>query len=305
MKEQDIIFKSGEIELAGSIAFPDSAGPHPAVLLIAGSGKLDRNENNPKLRLNILYEISRYLAENGIASLRYDKRGVGLSQGDYMMSGVSDNVLDARAALDFLKQQKNIESKKIFLLGHSEGAFISVNMAGSKADVAGIVLLAGGAQSGEAVLKWQASEIAKGMKGIYGWIIRTFHIDICKAQQKQMDKIKTSKKDCVRIQPLVKINAKWFREFMDYDPAVDLRRITVPVLAITGSKDFQVDPNDLVLMQKMVKAPFESRLIDGMTHMLRVEEGKADISMYKEEIKRPVEQKVLEEVTAWIKKQIL
>jgi hypothetical protein len=304
MKEQEIRFKSGGIEIAGTMALPDSDGPFPCALLIAGSGQIDRNENNKKFHLNAFYDISHFLAKNGIASLRYDKRGVGQSDGDYWETGFYDNTLDALAALQYLKQQKNIQSKYIFLLGHSEGAFVAIRLAGVGAEAAGIILIAGAAQSGEAVLKWQAIQVTNGFRGINGWLIKVLHINVTKAQQKQIDKIKQSKKDWYRQQLLVKINAKWLREFMAYNPVEDLPLITVPVLAITGSKDIQVDPADLDKMAHLVKAPFEQHRIQDMTHMLRIEKDDASISKYKEEIKKPIDPQLLEIVLLWIENRI-
>jgi uncharacterized protein len=304
MQEQEIRFRSGEVELAGTMALPGSGGPFPGVLLITGSGQTDRNENTKKYRINVFYDISHHLAQNGIASLRYDKRGVGQSRGDHWATGFYDHAQDALAALQYLKQQKSIQPENIFILGHSEGAFIATRLAGGGTEVAGIILLSGAAQSGEAVLKWQVVQIARGLKGINGWLIKILRIDVRKVQQKQIDKIKRSKKDWYRQQLLVKTNAKWLREFMAYNPAEDLPRITVPVLAITGSKDIQVDPADLERMTHLVKAPFEHHLIEGMTHLLRIEEGDATISNYKEEIKKPTEFKVLEIVLRWLEKQI-
>jgi len=304
MQEHEIRFKSGEIDLAGTLALPSSNGPFPTVLFITGSGPIDRNENHKKLHLNIFDDISHYLAENGIASLRYDKRGTGDSQGDYWKTGFYDNSQDALAALQYLKLQNNIQKENIFILGHSEGALQAMRLAGGGAEVAGIILLAGGAQSGEAILKWQAIQIAKGLKGINGWFIKILHIDISKAQQKQIDRIKKSKQDYFRSQLVAKINAKWFREFMDYNPAEDLQRITVPVLAINGSKDIQIDSSDLNWMANLIRAPFEPHLIPNMTHLLRIEEGDAAISKYKKELKKPLEPMVLEIVLQWMQRRI-
>ena len=170
--------------------------------------------------------------------------------------------------------------------------------------MAGVILLAGGAQSGEAELKWQVLQVAKGLKGINGWLIKILRIDISKSQQKQLDKIKKSKKDWFRQQIIVKINAKWMREFLIYDPARDLPKIAVPVLAITGSKDIQVDPDDLKRMANLVQASFEHHLIPGMTHILRIEKGEATLSKYKEQAKKPTEQKVLDLILRWLERQI-
>lgn len=302
MREEDVRFESGGINLGGTLAFPDGDGPFPAVLFIAGSGETDRNENTPKYHINSFYDLSHYLAERGIASLRYDKKGVGQSGGDHWTAGLYDHAEDAMAASRYLRRQKAILPDKTFLVGHSEGAFIAVMLAGQGFETAGIILLAGGAQSGEAVLKWQALQVAKGLKGLNGWIIRAFRINVSKAQQKQLDKIKRSKKDVYRQNLVAKINAKWLREFMAYDPTEDLERIAVPVLAITGSKDIQVDPADLERMAKLVKSPFEYHVIPDMTHMLRIERGEPSISKYKDEIKAPVEPELLEIVHNWLVK---
>jgi alpha/beta superfamily hydrolase len=92
-----------------------------------GRGQIDRNENGKKLRLNAFSDMAWYLAQHGIASLRYDKRGVGQSEGDYWTTGFHDHVQDAQAAVQFLKQQRSIQPEHIFLLGHSEGAFLEIN----------------------------------------------------------------------------------------------------------------------------------------------------------------------------------
>jgi alpha-beta hydrolase superfamily lysophospholipase len=304
MEEREIRFESGGLRLAGTLALPGSGGPFPGVLFITGSGQVDRDENHPKMRLNAFYDLSHYLAQNGIASLRYDKRGVGASEGDYWSTGFDDHLQDALTALECLKGQGMVQTETVFILGHSEGAVIATRMAGGGAKVAGVILLSGSAQSGEAVLKWQALQVARGMKGINGWLIKTLHIDVAKAQQKQIDKIKASKVDTYRQQLVAKVNAKWFREFIAYDPALDFPCIAVPVLAITGSKDIKVDPNDLDRMASLVKAPFEKHLIPGMTHLLRVADGDAGISDYKEEIKEPIEPQVLEIVLHWLEKRI-
>jgi len=304
MVEQEVQFTSEGIELKGTLCLPEANGVFPVVLYIPGSGPIDRNENHKKIKINAFNSIAHYLAQQGIASLRYDKRGIGKSGGNYWSTGFYDNSKDAYNAIQFLKQQKNSNPEKIFLLGHSEGGLQAGRLAGEGAKVAGIILLAGAAQSGEAILKWQALEIAKGLRGFSAFIIKLFRIDIAKAQQKQLDKIRKSKKDWIRLQLFAKLNAKWFREFLAYDPSEDLSRVTVPTLAITGSKDIQVNPTDLELMGKLVKGPFEAHLIPNMTHMLRVQQTDANIGNYREEVRRPIEQQVLEIVSQWLRKQL-
>lgn len=304
MIEEEVSFESNSVKLAGTLARPDSGTSLPGLLLLPGSGQVDRNENHKRMRLNVLQDIAVYLANNGIASLRYDKRGVGASGGDYWKTGFHNNVLDAKAALEFLRAQAGIQRENIFLLGHSEGALISTRMAGDGVDVAGVILLAGSAQSGEAVLKWQAKTIAKDLKGINKWLITLLRVDIEKSQQKQLFKIRSSAKDWYRTQLISKLNAKWMREFIDYNPAEDLSKIKVPVLAITGSKDIQVNPDNLKIMEELVQSPFEYHVLEGVTHILRSQEGDADISTYRKQTKRPVDPRILSTISLWLQKQI-
>jgi pimeloyl-ACP methyl ester carboxylesterase len=304
MHEQAVIFEAGDISLAGNLALPDTTEPYPAVLLIPGSGQTDRDDNTKKFKINVLHDISHSLAERGIASLRYDKRGIGESGGDYWSTGFNERTEDARTALHYLQGLDNVQPNNVFVLGHSEGSLISVRLAASEPKVAGAILIAGAAHSGEDVLKWQALEVAKGLKGFNGWLVNTFHIDVAKKQQKAFDKINSSNKDVIRQQLIVKLNAKWFREFMAYDPTEDLSSLRVPVCAITGSKDIQVDPKDLEVMASLVKGPFEPHLIENMTHLLRIEHGESSVSNYKKLDKQPVEPQLLEIVYSWVKKQV-
>jgi pimeloyl-ACP methyl ester carboxylesterase len=304
MIEQEVRFTSGAFHLAGTIATPDRNGPFPGVLLIAGSGQVDRNENYKKFQINAFREIANYLAEHGIATLRYDKRGAGASEGNYWETGFFDNVSDASSALKYLKAQKQIRSEAVFLLGHSEGALIATRLAAEGADVAGVGLLSGTAQSGEDVLKWQAQQVVRGMRGLIKWLIKLLHINVAKAQKKQIDKIKRSSKDWYRTQLIVKINAKWMREFISYNPAEDLPRIRVPVLAITGSKDIQVDPQDLKRMSEIMQTDFEYYELPDVSHILRTEEGEPTLSTYKKQVKRPIDSRILSLTLEWLRQQI-
>ena len=301
--ERDVIFASGSLHLAGTLRLPAADGQWPAVLLVPGSGQVDRNENASKLHINAFHDIAVHLSEQGIATLRYDKRGVGASEGNFWETGFFDNVTDAGAALGCLKSQKEIRSEKVFLLGHSEGAMTSTRLAATGAAVSGVILLAGPARKGEDVLVWQCEQVVKGMRGFNKWLINLFRMDVRKSQQKQLDKIKKSNKNSYRVRGVVKLNAKWFREFMAYNPADDLPKIQVPMLALTGSKDIQVAPADLGQMAGLVKAEFESHILPNITHLLRVEPGEPTLSTYKQQIDQPVDKSVLQTISEWLRKK--
>jgi uncharacterized protein len=306
MKERDFSFVSAGPRLAGTLATPDGAGPFACVVMLTGSGEVDRDENAKKLRINVFGELAHYLAARGLASVRYDKRGVGQSQGDHWKTGFYDHVADAEEAVRAVEAraaEAGLRPDQIYLLGHSEGAYIATHIAASSGRVAGIILLAGGARSGEEELRWQARKVTDALTGFNALVIRVFRIDPLKAQAKHLEKIKRSNKDSYRVQLVQRINAKWMREFLAYDPAEDLPRIEVPVLAITGAKDIQVDPANLERMAELVKAPFEAHVVPDVTHLLRSEAGPGGLGTYKEQVKRPVDPRVLALVADWLQRQ--
>jgi uncharacterized protein len=301
--EREVIFESNGLRLAGSFLEPAGPRPFAAVLMLAGSGQIDRDDNAPKLRIDAFPQIATSLARRGFASFRFDKRGVGASEGDYWVAGLDDNVTDAAAALSWLRSQGNVEPDRVFVLGHSEGAMLATRLAGKGAPVAGAILLAGSAHSGEETLIWQAQRVAQGMRGLNKWLIHALRIDVAKSQRKALEKIKRTDRDWVRVQLVQKINARWMREFLSYDPSADLSRLRVPVLAITGSKDIQVDPHDLKIMAGLVKSDFEPHEVSDLTHILRADAHEPGLAGYKQQMLMPVDPRVLELVGDWLQRK--
>jgi uncharacterized protein len=305
ISEEDIKFHSGATRLAGTLKLPATHGEFPGVVLVSGSGQVDRNENAKKLPIDALEQIAKHLAEHGIATLRYDKRGVGASEGEFWETGFYDNVADAKAAIHYMRAHEYIQTHQVFVLGHSEGAVIASRLAATDQELAGAILLAGTAQSGEDVLLWQSRQVIKGMHGLNGFLIHALHLDVQKAQRKQLDKIKKTSRDWVRFQLIAKLNAKWYREFMAYNPAEDMPKISIPILAITGSKDIQVNPADLEKMSTLINSEFESHEIPDLTHMLRTDPNEPTLSAYRELVQHPVDAQVLDIITNWLQRHTL
>ena len=313
MIERGVVFTSAGLRLAGTLALPEGCDRCACVLMITGSGMVDRNESHKRMPLNVMGELAVCLAEQGIGSLRYDKRGVGESEGDFWPTGFHDNAADAAAALAFLSDDEQVRADKIFALGHSEGAYIATRLAARTVDsgdaaagpgLAGAVLLAGGARLGEDELHWQGAQVAASLTGFNAWLVKLLHIDIVKSQRKALEKVKRSRKDWYRSQLVAKANAKWMREFLAYDPAGDLSLIRVPILAITGAKDIQVDPGNVARMAELVTAPFESHVVPDVTHLLRSDSGPGGLAAYKEQMKRPVDPRVKDLIVEWLRRQI-
>jgi len=290
-------FCSGSLSLEGTLTGPGSS-PGPAALLISGSGPLDRNSNAEGLAINVMGELATHLAASGIASLRYDKRGIGNSGGEYLATGFHDNITDARAALEALLARPEIDPIQVFVIGHSEGALIASDLANDDR-LAGVVLLAGSAKNGHDILMWQARRIASTQPGHVQWLLKLLGRDPVRAQSKRLARIVETGRDVARIR-FARLNAKWFREFVSYEPSEALRRAQAPILAITGSKDLQVDPADLQLIEQIVPTPFTGHVVEDVSHLLRTETGPASLGTYNEQARRPVDHGVATLITDWM-----
>lgn len=149
------------VTLAGTLTLPRSGKPSPAVLLIAGSGPIDRDEtvfgHKPFLVL------ADYLTKQGFVVLRVDKRGVGQSTGNYDIATTEDFAEDALAGIEYLKTRKEVDACQVGLIGHSEGGLIAPMIAAKSNDVAFIVLMAASCVTGEAIVYAQEVRISRAM----------------------------------------------------------------------------------------------------------------------------------------------
>ncbi|MGY1723548.1 alpha/beta hydrolase family protein [Blastococcus sp. SYSU DS0533] len=294
---------AGAAPLAGTLTLPDAPLPVPAVLLASGSGPIDRDSNHRRARFDVARQLASALADAGIASLRYDKRGVGGSPGDWRTAGLQDNVDDLGAALDALRTRPEVDAGRVLLAGHSEGAILAAALAARGAPVSGLVLLAMSASPGEELLRWQARQIAPTLPAPVRFVLRLLRTDLETKVAANHQRIKATTTDVARIGG-ARINARWHREFMAHDPREDLRRIDVPVLAVTGAKDLQARPADLAVIATTVRGPVETHLVPDLTHTLRRQPGPASMSAYRRELKDPVDPEVLGTVVTWCERAI-
>ena len=312
MIEREVIIQSGDIKLKGILCLPDGGGPFPVLLYVSGSGPIDRNENIPGLSLNNSRIIAHHLAQQCIASLRYDKRGVGDSGGDFYSARHSDLVDDAVACTQFLQQQTSIETARIFVAGHSEGSIIAAQVATRQQNIAGIILLSPLCDKMESILMKQAQHLKSmvmGRKGFKALPLKfmTFLFDPTKAQKKLIKKIKESNKPFIRFLGLQKVPANWFRELFSYsvlDIEQKYRQSNVPALLIGGSKDFQCDPRDVVKIENIYGGSAEAHIVEDMSHLLRKEEEKPSIFNYRVQLKQTIMPEVLELIDAWLQLQL-
>ncbi len=288
----------GEPPLAGTLTLPDAPGPVPAVLLAPGSGPLDRDSDHRRARFGVTRELAHALAAAGLASLRYDKRGVGGSPGDWRRAGLIDNADDLVRARDALAARPEVDGDRVVLAGHSEGALLAATAAARGVPVVGVVLLAGSATRGDELLRWQARRIGPTLPAPVRGVLRLLRTDLERKVAANHERIRATTTDVARIGG-ARLNARWHREFLAHDPRGDLARIAVPVLAVTGEKDLQVPVADLDTIAATVPGPVTTLRVPDLTHTLRRQPGRASMGAYRGELRRPVDPEVLTAVVRW------
>jgi pimeloyl-ACP methyl ester carboxylesterase len=276
------------LPLVGTLTLPAGPGPHPAVLLLNASGRLDRDGNTGRNRMELGPALAAALAEAGIATLRYDRRGVGATSGDWRATGFVDNRNDAAAALRALAARPDIRADAIGVIGHSEGAIHAMSL-GANSGIAAVVLLAGFARLGENALRWQAGNVLPAP-------VRSA---LRALANRQLARIKKSGADVMRVAGM-RVNARWIREILAHDSRQDLVKIQAPVLAITGGKDIQVDPADLDEIRRLVPGEAEIHRIPDMTHLLRRDPGRPSVRTYPQLLRQPVDADLVALVAGWL-----
>jgi len=255
--------KIENFSLTGTLTLPKKEGQFPVVVLISGSGA--QNRDSELLGHKPFLVIADYLTKNGIGVLRYDDRGVATSKGDRTNATSKNFADDAKAAVDYLKTRKEVNTKKIGLIGHSEGGTIAPMVAANNKDISYIVLLAGTGIPGDDLLIQQAYLIGKsaGMsdtelenarkinKEIYQ-IIKTekdknqIKMQIATILEKQLNELPENQKptkEQIKSTAAEQSNAiasPWFSYFIKYDPRPILKDVKCAVLVLNGEKDIQV-----------------------------------------------------------------
>lgn len=280
--------------LAGTLTLPAGAGPHPAILLLHGSGPLDRDGNTPKLAVNLGPQLATALAENGIATLRYDRRGVGATPGDSRAAGFIGNRADAAAAVRALAARPEVRSEAVAVVGHSEGALHAMALAAHD-DVRAVVLLAGYARSGEDAVRWQARSLLRTMPAA----VRLLRRPLRAVGPRVLTRIKRTRADAARFAG-IPLNVRWMRENLEHDTRADLAAAKASVLAVTGAKDIQVDPADLDAVRRLVPGGAEVHRVPDLTHLLRRDTGKPSLRSYPRLLREPVDADLLALVTTWL-----
>lgn len=314
------------VTLAGTLTVPTRPGPHPAVVLLSGSGPQDRDHQVAGHRTFLV--LADHLTRQGIAVLRCDERGVGKSTGTFATALQSDFIADALAAIAWLRARPDIDPKRVGLIGLSEGGMIAPRVAVESEAVAFIVLLAAPGLPLDQIMIRQARDVGVAMGSTEEALAQNERTQreifaIARSDLSQADAVAAIRKvhasehakltDAQRkALNLPKAGAPsrdqlsespWFRDTLRHDPRVTLRAVKCPVLALTGEKDLQVSAKEnLPVIEAALNAGghrrFTIKELPGLNHMLQT--CRVGVPYEYAQIEETISPVALREITTWI-----
>lgn len=264
--ETPIVLHTTTGDIYGTLTMPEQPQHIPVVLIIAGSGPTDRNGNNPMMKNESLQKLAYGLADHHIASLRFDKRGIGesatasKSETDLRFE---DYINDAKGWIELLKKDKRFS--KVFVAGHSEGSLIGMIAASGIAD--GYISIAGAGQSADKILKNQLAGQTRMVQDF------SFPVIDSLVAGKTVKEVNPMLYSLFRpsVQPYL---ISWFR----YNPQVEIKKLSIPTLIIQGTSDIQVSVEDAKLLAA-ARTSAKLVLIENMNHIFRIVAGDRTANM--------------------------
>ena len=266
-RREEVVFSNGDIVLAGELTLPEGGGPHPAVVLISGSGDQGRDSDIGGFRLFAV--LADHLAGTGVASLRLDDRGVGGSTGDGLQATLQARASDVEAAVDVLRSRDDIHAGRIGLVGHSEGGMVAPVVANRTDAVAFVALLAAPAVPAADILAAQQVElfeqsgatadeaeqfrtllqlVFRAVATGQGWdqveatvrIVVQQQFEALPAQVREAIPDEDAQVESLVAEGLATWQSPWFESFFEHDPRPAIAALDVPVIALYGELDTQV-----------------------------------------------------------------
>jgi alpha-beta hydrolase superfamily lysophospholipase len=234
----DVKIPAAGFGLAGTITTPAAQGRlrHPAVVLVAGSGPIERDAMVAGIPL--FAQLAAQLSDRDFVVLRYDKRGTGQSGGRTERVTLQDYADDVAAVVKWLAKRKDVDPERIFVVGHSEGASIGMLAAAAENKIEGLVLMAGMAIPGRDLILEQQQHVL-GASNLPD-AERAEKI----ALQKQILEAAMTEKGWESLPEDVRglVDTPWYRSLLAFDPAKTMTRVKQPILILQGDRDVQVKP---------------------------------------------------------------
>jgi len=287
-REELVVFSNPAavgVRLAGTLTVPPGTQPLPAIVIIAGSGPNDRNEEIAGHRPSLV--LADAITRRGYAVLRYDKRGVAQSTGDDSSATTLDSASDVTAAIAYLRSRPDIDGARVGLIGHSEGGTIAAVVAARDPALAFIVMMAGFALPGRVLVAEQirrisivegeteeaATQAFELNRRLYDAIAASKDQREAEARVRQLlTSAKPKPSQDQFDQALQFTELPYMRFMLAYDPAASFKEVRVPVLALCGSKDLVVPPDlNLPVLRKLLANNRDVTVVEipGLNHFFQ------------------------------------
>ena len=298
-----------DVELGATVAYQDKDKKRPLVLIIMGTGSLDRDGNGGGLKLNLYKDLSDYFVEQGCVCVRYDKRGTHESGGKLKTHTVTNLVNDAKGIIDYCKTLSYVDEDRIIVCGHSEGAMIGTLLT-EKTNLDGLILLSGAGMSIKEAMYYQNGRIvqeAENGNGFVNWLIRkTISLDKISQQVEGIfEKADKSKKDMFFYRGSV-MPTKYIQEhgsLTGQDYIDKLKIFKGKILAITGTGDIQADYKALENLESFDNIDVFTP--EGVNHIIREVDDNNSMLTYMKQYKRlsktPLHSGTMKKIGTWLK----
>jgi uncharacterized protein len=302
-RHEEVTFRNGDITLAGTLTLPSSDGPHPAVIFIHGSG--------PDSRENYRFYADLF-ARQGIATLIYDKRGVGASTGDWRRVHFKDLAEDALAGVGLLKSRKDIDPHRIGLWGGSNGGWVAPLAASLSNNVGFVITVAGAVVPPTELAKWRSVNYVRNagysdevVQQVAKLMDLQFELIRKEGWEKGWERYEAELKRFRNEPWFVRLAAlrnpddgSWFLPYtasIDFDPVPVYESLNVPVLAILGEADALVPARETAAILERIKneknKDITIAILAGADHNMNRPAGPRPVPEYGETLIKWIKQK--------------
>jgi dipeptidyl aminopeptidase/acylaminoacyl peptidase len=300
--DSDIVIPAAGFNLAGTVTLPPGTGrlKHPAVVLVAGSGAIERDE--VVSGIPVFAQLAGSLAEQGFLVLRYDKRGVAQSGGRSERATIQDYADDLISAVKWLAKRGDVDPKRIAVVGHSEGGAVALLAAAREKKIASLVLAGAPGTPGADLILEQQGHMLDLMKAPPAE--RQAKTDL----QKKIQAAVIADKGWEGIPPELRAQADstWFRSLLLFDPAKVMPKVRQPILIVQGDLDRQVPPHHADALAQLARARKKGGAVEvlhlpGVNHLL-VPATTGEVSEYGTLADRKVTPAASKAIADWLKK---
>ena len=302
--DEQVKIPSNGFSLAGTLSRPAQATATrlPAVVLVGGTGPADRDSLT--FGIPILGQIAGTLADAGFITVRYDKRGVGQSGGRAEAASLADYADDVRAAVRMLSDRKDVDPKRIAVIGHSEGGLVALIAAAKEKRIAGVGLIATPGITGADVALAQQQRLLNRMTLTPEE--KQAKVD---AQKKIHDAVITGQ-GLELLPPDVRrtVDTPEFQSLLTSDPAKLVASVRQPLLIVQGGLDTQVEPQNADRLEALARArknapPVEVVKVPSVNHLL-VPATTGEVTEYADLKDKNVSKAVTESIVTWLNKTL-